>query len=581
MQNDRVRTLGHFSSAYRQLVAATTPSTVAQAAVEAARWAIGTEISWCGYVRGDVLTMGAYSGFRNPEMAQVWQLGIGQGLGGRVAAEGRTITIRDYLRDPRRVPGIKKVIDDEGVRGVICSPVVSDPLLPEGSVLGVLYACSREPRTFTRDECELLAAIGRDAGVVLAGLYRQVAMEQVREDLVGRGHVLERQMRFLGELAETFARTGDLTAGLRMLASLVGGVGVVDQSGSLLGRAGDGSGTERASFALRSGDIELGRMDIVRAEPFSPAELELAEHAACVVALQLLRERSGLEAEVRMHGEFLDDLLPGEESEDESFVRRGAFLGVDLRSPGMVVCFGAYRGPAADAGQVPVLSRPTSDLIERLARQRFDQLITVARGEQVIMVVGVGDRDDTCVHTILQEILTLAGQRMGGNPPVAGVGRLCLGLADYTDSFAEASQALEIAACRPDPGQLLRPTDLGLLALLGRGQQQQPLRALAAASLEPIVRVDREKGSEYVKTLDAYLAADRHLERTAAGLHVHVNTLRNRLGKIQELLGVDLYDVDARFLLELALRVHAVLGAGSPRLTGRDAQERWSTCGRT
>jgi purine catabolism regulator len=42
-------------------------------------------------------------------------------------------------------------------------------------------------------------------------------------------------------------------------------------------------------------------------------------------------------------------------------------------------------------------------------------------------------------------------------------------------------------------------------------------------------------------------------------LHVHVNTLRYRLGKIQELLGVDLHDVDARFVLELALRVHAIL----------------------
>jgi DNA-binding PucR family transcriptional regulator len=84
---------------------------------------------------------------------------------------------------------------------------------------------------------------------------------------------------------------------------------------------------------------------------------------------------------------------------------------------------------------------------------------------------------------------------------------------------------------------------------------------LATASLEPLLRADREKGSEYVKTLDAYLAADRHLERTAARLHVHVNTLRNRLEKIQKLLGVDLYDVDARFLLELALRVHAVVGA--------------------
>jgi DNA-binding PucR family transcriptional regulator len=38
---------------------------------------------------------------------------------------------------------------------------------------------------------------------------------------------------------------------------------------------------------------------------------------------------------------------------------------------------------------------------------------------------------------------------------------------------------------------------------------------------------------------------------------VHPNTVRYRLAKVQELLGVSLRDVDDRFLLELALRVHA------------------------
>jgi len=63
-----------------------------------------------------------------------------------------------------------------------------------------------------------------------------------------------------------------------------------------------------------------------------------------------------------------------------------------------------------------------------------------------------------------------------------------------------------------------------------------------------------------VKTLSAFLSNDRHLERTAKALHVHVNTLRYRIAKIQDIAGVDLRDVDARFLLELALRVRTAIG---------------------
>jgi DNA-binding PucR family transcriptional regulator len=83
-------------------------------------------------------------------------------------------------------------------------------------------------------------------------------------------------------------------------------------------------------------------------------------------------------------------------------------------------------------------------------------------------------------------------------------------------------------------------------------------------ALGPLLESDAQSGSDYVRTLDAYLSCDRHLERTAAALHVHPNTVRYRITKAQEKLGVDLHDVEHRFLLELALRVQAALGDPEP-----------------
>ena len=559
--DERVATLAQFSSAYRQLLAATTPTTVAQAAVEAARWAFGCDICWCGFLQDDTLVMGAYSGFRNPEIADVWSLGLGQGIGGRVAAEGRTITIRDYLRDPRRVPVMKKVIDDEGIRGVICAPLVSDPLLPAGSILGVIYVAVRRPNTFTRQECELLTALSRDAGVRLGAVYREAALQQERDDVRERNELLEERLRILGDLADSCADTGDLAAGLRVLAAHVGGgVAIVDPSGTVLGKANDVTGDELASMPLQSGSVELGRMEIRRDKPFSPGELELLESARRVVTLELLRERSTLDAELRLHGELLDDLLHGNVPDEAAAVRRGALLGLDLRQPAFVACFGLHLGrPGSTDGSSPPIARSIADLLERLARQRFDQVIVAVRATEVVAVLGAGDRNHATVHSALSELVATATALAGGKQLAAGIGRRCVSLADYADSFSEASTALELAQRRPDPGQVLTPADLGLLAVLGRGQQKKPLRDLVTHALEPLVAADNQSGSEYLKTLHTYLSADRHLERAACELHVHVNTLRYRLGKIQELLGVDLHDVDARFVLELALRVHTIL----------------------
>jgi purine catabolism regulator len=112
---------------------------------------------------------------------------------------------------------------------------------------------------------------------------------------------------------------------------------------------------------------------------------------------------------------------------------------------------------------------------------------------------------------------------------------------------------------------VLTPEDLGFYGLLARVTHTEALQSLVEGALGPLVSADAGSGSEYVKTLEAYLGHDRHLQRTATYLHLHVNTLRYRIGRIQDLLGVDLHDVDSRFLLELALRVSEALGSGRRR----------------
>jgi DNA-binding PucR family transcriptional regulator len=147
----------------------------------------------------------------------------------------------------------------------------------------------------------------------------------------------------------------------------------------------------------------------------------------------------------------------------------------------------------------------------------------------------------------------------GDQALAAGLGRLCHRIDDYATSYTEAALGLDIACRRPRPGELLSPDDLGLYGILAHGSARGSLESIVDNTLGPLIAADDKGGSEYVKTLEAFLASDRHLERTAAALHIHVNTVRYRLGKIQDDLGVDLHDVDTRFLIELALRVQAAL----------------------
>lgn len=80
--------------------------------------------------------------------------------------------------------------------------------------------------------------------------------------------------------------------------------------------------------------------------------------------------------------------------------------------------------------------------------------------------------------------------------------------------------------------------------------------ALSGELLGPVTLLrshDEEQGSDYLRTLTAFLDFPGTPTRAASSIHVHPNTLRYRMSRIIELSGVDLDDPQVRLALRLQL----------------------------
>jgi len=91
--------------------------------------------------------------------------------------------------------------------------------------------------------------------------------------------------------------------------------------------------------------------------------------------------------------------------------------------------------------------------------------------------------------------------------------------------------------------------------LLLQSRSQAELVAFMHNSLDPLLAYDAQKDSDLVPTLRAYLASTGHLQRTASDCHIHINTLKYRMQRIEEILGIDLGNGETRFNLQLALTI--------------------------
>lgn len=143
-----------------------------------------------------------------------------------------------------------------------------------------------------------------------------------------------------------------------------------------------------------------------------------------------------------------------------------------------------------------------------------------------------------------------------------GDGRLTLGLSAAVHSadglrgaLEEARHARRVAAARPGRVCAAGHQELASHVLLLPFVPDDVRRAFTARLLDPLREYDRRHRAELIPTLEAFLDCDGSWTRCASRLHLHVNTLRYRIGRIEQLTGRELSRLEDKLDFFLALRM--------------------------
>lgn len=244
-----------------------------------------------------------------------------------------------------------------------------------------------------------------------------------------------------------------------------------------------------------------------------------------VTALVLLFRLRAAEADQRVRNDLLTELLGRDGGEpDAGLVERGRLLGLRLGLPHVLaVCRGPVRGLAVAAGG-----------------------LAGAHGEDLVSVVP--GTDPSAVAAALARRLP-DGVTIGTAGPVVPGG----GLREVHAQARRTTDAL-VAIGRATGSA----REIGFAGLLGGpGDVGTYLHDV----LGPVCDYDERRGSDLLGTLEAYFAAGASPSRAAGELHVHVNTVTQRLDRVAALLGAD-WSAPARALeIQLALHLRRLRGA--------------------
>lgn len=156
-----------------------------------------------------------------------------------------------------------------------------------------------------------------------------------------------------------------------------------------------------------------------------------------------------------------------------------------------------------------------------------------------------------------EETLRAALERLA---PGLGARRLAVGLSRpvpvtaLVGAWGEGRYGVRLATSGTNPVDIVAGDDVtshvGLLAVV----PDDVRRAFAARVLGPILDYDERHGGDLLPTVAAFLQVDGSWSRCADVLQVHVNTVRYRIQRVEELTGRDLSRLEDRVDVLLALR---------------------------
>ncbi|MEU8955090.1 PucR family transcriptional regulator ligand-binding domain-containing protein [Streptomyces sp. NPDC048518] len=216
-------------------------------------------------------------------------------------------------------------------------------------------------------------------------------------------------------------------------------------------------------------------------------------------------------------------------------------------------------GPVAQSLLEEILVDPLS-----AGPEPSDRIAVAHTGDEAIALVPLpavsGEHDGAETGLIADALLASVHDPLAAG--LDGDGRLTLGVSASVHSaeglrgaLEEARHARRVAAARPGRVCAAGHQELASHVLLLPFVPDDVRRAFTARLLDPLREYDSRHRAELIPTLEAFLDCDGSWTRCAARLHLHVNTLRYRVGRIEQLTGRDLSRLEDKLDFFLALRM--------------------------
>lgn len=300
-------------------------------------------------------------------------------------------------------------------------------------------------------------------------------------------------------------------------------------------------------------------------------DLVALESAATVAAVEMGRSLVRLEAEMRLRGDFVDDLVSGEFDAGPAMLQRANYLGGDLSQGCLVLIadidsFGEFvLGRQLKEQEVQQVKNRFFGAVQQIINSYHENALLTQKSDNVIAFLppAGGDRDK--LMAVARSTAAVIRERCRELLPdlsvSVGLGRFHADPAETRRAFRESQSALQVSQRLGETGAVVTFDDMGIYKLLLSALEEDPdeVKSFYEETIARVEEYDSAHNSDLLGTLETYLANDRSVAATASTLFTHRHTIRYRLGRIADLTGLDVQKSEDQEKLSFGLKAMRLL----------------------
>ncbi|QBK04120.1 GAF domain-containing protein [Hylemonella gracilis] len=554
--------------------------------VKRTRHLLGADMAWISELdeaRGVFQALAADGGLTRSSTAM--RIRSDRGTASIVMATRMPFTTPDYLHDTRFThdPKFDDIFRAEGV-----SALVGVPLIWQDEVIGLLFAADRYARVHTAQNIAILRTLATHGAVALKNArdFERITAalgkaDEARTELERHARNVQAAADAHEQITALLARGASLSTLCQTVADLLGGsLLVLDEAAQVISRgtaegyAGSaalhyqphGEHSAELARALRQartagrsvqayevdgeicrvmpvigGEDALGTLALFHRRRLEDVTERTFERCSSVIGIVLLSQERQAASNSREMSDLMHALMSPRQGELAVLRDRSERFGLDLGQP-LTLVLAELDGPSTSYAVRRLLQRST------LGPCLIDDI-----DGNLVVLCGASQAVET------QQALSTWARREAGTVHRGVLSRPIASAAELPALHATLKRALGVLKRLGVNDRLVGQNELALYSTLFETHDATSLGQFVDASIGPLLAHDRKRGTDLGATLLCYFDCHQNAKTTAQRLDIHVNTVRQRLATIENLLGR--WEQAARALeMHIALRLWSLRG---------------------